>query len=81
MTVLLKHNFGKAGGGGIILKLIYRVILRTIQEEHHIGILLNRAGFTQVGQHRAFASATGFHSAIQLRQDNHRHIQFLGQCF
>ena len=51
---------------------------RLIQQTDNIGILFNGAGFSQVGQ-PGFSVLVLLQFAVQLAQDDDRHIQFLGQ--
>src|ERR1043166_1286726 len=53
------------------------VVLLAEDEHHHIGVLLDRARFTQIGQLRALVVAL-FHRARELGERQHRHTEFLG---
>ena len=50
----------------------------SIQKEHHIGILLDRAGVAQIGEHRALLVAP-FTFSGELRQHEDWNIEFFGQ--
>jgi len=52
-----------------------------MNEEHHIGILLNSSRLTKVAQLRTFAleSLTVFHITRQLRQGEYRNVELLGK--
>ena len=54
-----------------------------MDKANHIRILLDRSGFTKVGQLRtfSFSSLTAFHTTVQLRKCDNRDIQFLRQPF
>ncbi len=43
--------------GYILLDRIFFILVRAIDEHDDIGILLKRAGFAQVGEHRALVRA------------------------
>ncbi len=58
--------------------LVGEVIFLAIHEHHDVGVLLDRAGFTQVGQLRALVVAV-FDLTRQLRQRDDRNVEFLGQ--
>ncbi|MNQ76957.1 hypothetical protein D3C85_918090 [compost metagenome] len=55
-----------------------QVVAFAIDEHDAVGVLLDRAGFTQVGQLRALVFAL-LDLTRQLRQGDDRHAQFLGQ--
>ena len=54
------------------------IIFLAVDEEHHVGVLLDGAGFAQVGQLRAFV-VTVFNLAGKLREGHDGDGQFLGQ--
>src|ERR1700724_4555580 len=58
--------------------LVGEVIFLAVHEHHHVGVLLDRAGFTQVGQLRAFVVAA-LDLARQLRQRDDGDVELLGQ--
>ena len=64
-----------------IIILIDMIILRTVYEKHHIGILLDGSWLTQVTQLRTltFQSLTTFHTTIELWQCQNRNVEFLSQ--
>ena len=49
-----------------------------MHKEHHVGVLFDRTGFTQVGKLRLLI-LTHFGTTVQLAQRHHRHFQFLGK--
>src|SRR6185312_11035624 len=71
--------FGVIGRRGIGFAR-FQVIFLAIDEHHHVGVLLDRAGFAQIGQYRPLVVAR-IHAAGQLRERQDRHVQFLGKCF
>ena len=52
--------------------------LVAVDEHDDVGVLLDRSGFTQVGVDRALVGAL-FQRAVELRQGDHRAVEFLGQ--
>src|SRR5579864_808873 len=54
-----------------------KIVFLTKDKHDDVGILLDRAGFAQIGQLRAFVLAL-LNRARQLRQGQHRHIELLG---
>jgi len=50
-------------------------------EPDQIGILLDGSRFTQVAELWTVIALSRLHGAAQLREDHHRHVQFLGQEF
>ena len=54
------------------------VVFLAEDEDHHVGVLLDRAGFTQVRELRPLVVAA-FDLPRELRQGEHGHIQLLGQ--
>ena len=64
-------------GAGLRL-LVLEVVLLAIDEQHHVGVLLDRAGFAQVGELRALVVAV-LDLARELRQGHDRNVQLLGQ--
>jgi len=55
-----------------------RFLFFLVNEDHHVGVLFDRAGFTQVRQLRALIVAR-FDLARQLRQRQDRNVELLGQ--
>src|ERR1700730_4229012 len=53
--------------------------VRTVNEQHYVGILLDRARITQVGQLRA--ARLMLRGARELAEHDHGNLQFLGQPF
>ena len=56
------------------------VVVVAVNEHDEVRILFNSAGFAQVAHHRSFVGAL-FQRTIELRECNHRHVEFLGQRF
>src|SRR5690349_16809515 len=56
------------------------IIFLAEDEHHHVGVLLDRARFTQVGEHRPLVVAL-LDGARQLRERYNRDVQFLRQRF
>ena len=66
-----------------IVVLIDMVILRAMNEQYHVGILLDGSRLTQVRQLRAltFQSLTALNTTVKLTERQDRNIQLLGQTF
>ena len=64
---------------GMLVLCLGIIVILAVQEGYNIRILLQRAGFTQVTQHRAL-HLTRFDATAKLRQRQHRHIQLTRQC-
>ena len=82
-AVNLFHAFLPFCIGGFIVgrRLFgYFVIILAVDEPDHIGVLLDRAGFAQIGELRAFIFAL-FNRAAKLGQRNNGHAEFLGERF
>src|ERR1700676_5333561 len=58
--------------------LVRQIIFLAEHEHHHVGVLLDRAGFTQVRQLRALVVAA-LDLTRQLRQRDDGNVQFLGE--
>ena len=71
-------DFGHAGRRHSVLVLVDAVILRTVDEGHDVGVLLDGARLTQVGELGALRPAAHLRGTAQLRQGDHRHVQLLG---
>ncbi len=83
VALLADDDFGDAGDlvhlvlpflmlGGVGARLLAgEVIFLAVDEEHHVGVLLDRAGFAQVGQLRALVVAV-FDLARKLREGDDR---------
>ena len=56
------------------------IIIITVDEHYHVGVLLDGSGLTQVRQHRAMIRSL-LYSPAQLRQCQHRYGQLSGDCF
>jgi hypothetical protein len=57
--------------------LALAVVFLAEHEHHHVRVLFDRARFAQVGQLRALVVAV-LDLARQLRQGDHRNVEFLG---
>ena len=57
-----------------------QVILLAENKHDDVGVLLDRAGFTQIRQLRPLVLAL-LDGPRELRAGDHRHFQFLGDCF
>src|ERR1700722_3448271 len=71
VTLLADNDFG--------LTFVVRigvVVLVAIDEKNEVGILLNGAGFAQVGPRRALVG-TLFQRTVELRKRDHGDVQFL----
>src|SRR5262249_60383897 len=58
--------------------LVLKVVLLAEHEQHHVGVLFDRARFTQIGELRALVVAV-LDLARQLRQRDDRDRQFLAE--
>ena len=83
VTVLCYDDFRHTAQVTAIGRSINLVIFGTVNEAHHIGILLDGTGFTKVTQlgTLAFLAFTVLHTTVQLRQSDDRNVQLLGQTF
>ena len=52
--------------------------IRPVQQDHHVGVLLDRAGLAKVGQHRLLVRSL-LRAAVQLAHRHHRNLKFLRQ--
>jgi len=66
--------FGDNGFSDTLEWRVGVVVLIAVQEDHLVGILLNRARLAQIRQQRAAVAAL-FDFSGKLRQGNHRHAQ------
>ncbi|MCY1217862.1 hypothetical protein D9M72_297920 [compost metagenome] len=64
-------------GHARLLRLLVVVVV-AVDEHDDVRVLLDGAGFAQVAHHGALVG-TRFHAAAELRQRDHRALQFLGQ--
>ena len=55
------------------------VIIITVDEHYHVGILLDGSGLTQIGKHRAVIRPL-LHGSRELGQGNYRHVKLSGEC-
>ena len=63
----------------VVARLLGReIIILAVDEEHDVGVLLDRARFAQVRQLRPLVLAL-LDRAAQLRQADHRHVELLGE--
>lgn len=62
------------------IRRIVIIIIITVDEHYHVGVLLDGSGLTQVRQHRAMIRSL-LYSPTQLRQCQHRYGQLSGDCF
>ena len=70
---------GEVDLGDAALGRVLVVDLFAVDQENHIRVLLDGARLAQVGHHRLLLGAR-LDAAIELRQRDHRYLQFLGQC-
>ena len=66
--------------GGVVRPVplfVIGIVFLTEKEQNAVGVLFDRTGFTQVGQHRA-VTLTLFGGAGELRKTDDRNVQFLG---
>jgi hypothetical protein len=75
VTLFADDDFGHTGIFGILV-----VVVVAVNEHDDVGILLDGAGLSQVTHHGAFVGAL-LNTSVQLRQRNHRTLQFFGQHF
>src|SRR5690606_31371695 len=73
VTLLADDDLGRA-----LVRRIGIVDLVAIDEDDHVGILLDGPGFAQIAHDGPLVGAL-FQAAIELRQCDHRAVQFLGQ--
>ena len=59
------------------------VVFGAVDEEHHVGILLNGSRLTQVAQLRAlaFKAVAVFYCSVELGKGEHGDVQLLGKTF
>ena len=59
------------------------IVFRTVYEEHHIRILLDGTRLTQVAELGSLSVSriSVLHRAVELRERQHRYVQFLGKSF
>ena len=57
------------------------VVGLAMDEGNNVGVLLDGARFAKIAQHRAFVVAAALAGSGELRESDHRHIQFLGKRF
>src|SRR5450830_1421069 len=74
VTLLTDDNFG-----GAFVWRIRIVNFIPVNEQNNVSILLDSAGFTQVGHHWTFVRAL-FQRTVQLGQSDHRTIQLFGEA-
>ena len=83
LTVLGYDNLRHTVQVSSVLVLIDVIVLGTMHEEHHVGILFDGSRFAQVAQLRAFAlkSFARLHSTVQLTQCQYRDVKLFGNLF
>src|SRR5215472_9413298 len=74
VALLGNDDFSEAFEVGIV----FLVNLFAEDERHEVSILLDRTRLAQIGELRAMVAAAAFGCAAQLREGNHRNLQFLG---
>src|SRR6218665_1598568 len=71
VAVLRDDEVGLAGAGALLLVGAFAV-----QQDHHVGVLLERPGFTQIGERRLLVDPL-LGTTVELRQRDDRHLQLL----
>ena len=56
------------------------VVLLAVDEHHEVGVLLDLARLTEVGQDRLLVATALLDGAAQLRERDHRHVQLAGEA-
>src|SRR3990172_4333486 len=75
----VRKPLGILTGGVTSLPLfLAEISVIPVDEEHHIGILLNAPALTQVGQLR-YVGLARLHCAAELGEGQHRHMELPGQ--
>ena len=79
VTVLGHDDFG---GSGLqfdpVLVVVDAVVFGPVDEGYDVGVLLDGARFTQVGELRALVAAARLHRTVELREGDDRNIELLG---
>ena len=70
-------NLSSVSSGALLRLGALVVVLLAVDEHDDVGVLLDRAGFAQVGELRPLVLAL-LDRARELRQRQHRHVQLLG---
>ena len=66
--------------GNVFLVGVFVVVVVSVEEHNHVGILLDGSGFSEVGQHRTVVGALLYGSG-ELGQGNYRDVEFSGHGF
>ena len=72
--------FGDDDFSDVFLVGVFVVIVVSVEEHNHVGILLDGSGFSEVGQHRTVVG-TLLYGSGKLRQGNYRDVEFSGHGF
>src|SRR4030095_16161400 len=75
VTLLADDHFGQA----LVRRVFLVVVVVAVNEDDHVRVLLDGADFAQVRHDRALVG-TRFQRAVELRQRDHRDVQFLRQA-
>ena len=82
VPVLGENEFGLAVVF-VAFFLIIDIVDLSIEESNHVGVLLNGAGFTEVGHawNAEGGAGTAFRSPVELGENDDRDTEFLGESF
>ncbi len=58
-----------------------QIVLRTVYEAHHVGILLDGTGLTEVAELRTLVFGARFHATVELRQGDDGQVQLFRELF
>ena len=72
--------FGDDDFSDVFLVGVFVVIVVSVEEHNHVGILLDGSGFSEVGQHRTVVG-TLLYGSGELGQGNYRYVEFSGHGF
>src|SRR3990172_740058 len=61
----------------VVRALAFVVDLVTVDEEYHVCVLFDGAGFTEIGQHGTLVLAARLDRAVELREGDHRDVKLL----
>ena len=83
ITMLGNDDFGHAAEVATFFVGIDMVVFGAVDEDDHVGILLDGSRFAEVAQLRTltFVALAVFNSTVQLAQSQNGNVQFLGQAF
>ena len=73
VAVLGHDEIGLPGARGLLLVHVF-----AMQQDHHVGVLLQRARLTKIADHRTLVGAL-FRSTVELGQRDDRDLELLGQ--